>query len=209
MRPGVVHRLQQLVEAQADNSQLRVFEICLTLNVSYGALRLACVRHLGTSPKQYLLQRQMRLVRCALQQGNCETTSVTRIATQYGFFELGRFAVNYRKMFGESPSATLRGILVSTTLPPSKKRYSSVSDLVEIAKLRRRADFCCRQAQILIKQLHLNLETAQETISRFHRLRYEISLLRSVSRAHSARPLNVATMKTHGRKLEITAARDH
>jgi transcriptional regulator GlxA family with amidase domain len=33
---------------------------------------------------------------------------VTRIATDCGFFHLGRFAVCYRELYGESPSQTLR-----------------------------------------------------------------------------------------------------
>jgi AraC family ethanolamine operon transcriptional activator len=33
---------------------------------------------------------------------------VTDIPTEFGFWELGRFAVNFRQIFGESPSATLR-----------------------------------------------------------------------------------------------------
>ena len=60
------------------------------------------------SPKRYLLLRRMGLARRALSHANPDATSVTAIGTRYGFWELGRFAVEYQALFGEPPSATLR-----------------------------------------------------------------------------------------------------
>ena len=50
----------------------------------------------------------MNLARKALTAADPATATVTAIANDQGFGELGRFAVNYRRLFGEPPSATLR-----------------------------------------------------------------------------------------------------
>jgi transcriptional regulator GlxA family with amidase domain len=50
----------------------------------------------------------MHLARRALRDADPERTSVTEIATAHGFWELGRFSVEYRNLFDESPSMTLR-----------------------------------------------------------------------------------------------------
>jgi AraC-like DNA-binding protein len=42
--------------------------------------------------------------------------TVTEIATSFGFVELGRFSVEYRKAFGESPSQTLHHAFPGRTL---------------------------------------------------------------------------------------------
>jgi AraC-like DNA-binding protein len=60
------------------------------------------------NPKRYLWMRRMNLARLALWNAHLEKTTVTEIATNYGFWELGRFSVAYRSLFGESPSTALR-----------------------------------------------------------------------------------------------------
>ena len=61
----------------------------------------------GMSPMRYLRNARFLEARQALlaaQPGD----SVTAIAMKYGFAHMGRFSVEYRKRFGESPSDTLR-----------------------------------------------------------------------------------------------------
>jgi transcriptional regulator GlxA family with amidase domain len=60
------------------------------------------------SPHRYLALRRMNLVRRALMMADPARTTVTQIATDHGFWELGRFSVAYRRLFGEAPSVTLR-----------------------------------------------------------------------------------------------------
>jgi AraC-like DNA-binding protein len=83
-------------------------DICSSIAASERTLRHACEEHLGIGPIRFLTLRRMHLARRALLQASNETANVTRIATDYGFWELGRFAVAYRQMFGETPSQTLR-----------------------------------------------------------------------------------------------------
>ena len=47
-------------------------------------------------------------VRRALSEGSLRAMTVTEVATSHGFYELGRFSVSYRSMYGEAPSETLR-----------------------------------------------------------------------------------------------------
>jgi Helix-turn-helix domain len=54
---------------------------------------------------------------CALLLANPKTRTVAEIATDQGFWELGRFSVAFRKLFGKSPSVTLRRSADSKSLP--------------------------------------------------------------------------------------------
>ncbi|MCW5749098.1 MAG: AraC family transcriptional regulator [Alphaproteobacteria bacterium] len=63
--------------------------------------------HRGTSPMRYLRQARLARAREALMRAR-PGQSVTDIALAWGFGHLGRFAVEYRGQFGESPSETLK-----------------------------------------------------------------------------------------------------
>ena len=61
----------------------------------------------GMSPMQYLRNARFDRVRRSLLLGE-PAECVTSIAMEAGFMHMGRFAVDYRRRFGESPSETLR-----------------------------------------------------------------------------------------------------
>jgi AraC-like DNA-binding protein len=102
----ILKRFFAALEANVDQP-VYILELCQSIGVAERTLRMHCHDHLGMSPKQYLLLRRMNLARRALCAAHPSTTTVTEIATRFGFWELGRFAVAYRAWCGESPSASL------------------------------------------------------------------------------------------------------
>jgi AraC-like DNA-binding protein len=102
----IVERASQLLRDSASEGA-RIGVISRAVGVSERTLRNAFRRTHGLSPKQYDLRERLRAARRAL----CNVTAadnVTTVASQYGFFELGRFAGLYKHAFGESPSETIR-----------------------------------------------------------------------------------------------------
>ncbi len=102
----IMRRFENVLENNIGRA-LYITELCAQAGVSHSVLGTCCREHLGMSPKRYLLLRRMNLVRSALKRADPAETTVTDIATNYGFWELGRFAVVYRSLFGEAPSSTL------------------------------------------------------------------------------------------------------
>jgi AraC-like DNA-binding protein len=100
-------RFEEFLEANSDRP-LYLAEICAAIGVAERTLRAACEEHLGMGPIRFLTLRRMHLVRQVLLRADLSKTTVTRVVTDYGFWELGRFSVAYRARFGESPSETLR-----------------------------------------------------------------------------------------------------
>ena len=103
----IMRRFAEFLEANP-NEPLHLAEICAAVGAPERMLRTCCEEHLGMGPIRYLRLRRMHLARQALLRGTPATATVTGIATEFGFWELGRFSVQYRERFGELPSTTLR-----------------------------------------------------------------------------------------------------
>ena len=75
--------------------------------VTARTLRNAFQEAFGVSPKQYLQAFRLNAVRRQLQQGASGRLVIADVANDWGFWHMGQFAADYRRMFGELPSATL------------------------------------------------------------------------------------------------------
>jgi AraC-like DNA-binding protein len=62
----------------------------------------------GLSPMAWVRQLRLERVRDELRGAAAEPVSVTDVALKWGFAHLGRFAMEYKRAFGESPSVSLR-----------------------------------------------------------------------------------------------------
>ena len=87
--------------------ELGIVEICRELAVSESTLRRVFAEIYGTSPIQYQLARRLNLVRQRLKEAACEPGTISTIAAQNGFWHMGRFGLQYRRQFGETPRQTL------------------------------------------------------------------------------------------------------
>ena len=84
-----------------------LLDLCTVSGVSARTLEYAFQETIGIRPMQYLRIRRLKRARSLLKRGIAGETSVKACATSAGFTHLGRFSVDYRKFFGESPSTTL------------------------------------------------------------------------------------------------------
>ena len=102
-----VERADAFLRAHA-GTPVSISQLCRVVGISERGLRNAFHRLRGTSPKRYILAERLRAVQGALSAAEPRRGTVTEVATLYGFSELGRFAGVYKKVYGETPSDTLR-----------------------------------------------------------------------------------------------------
>ena len=105
-RRKLVKEVERLVRERC-SSPVTALELCQTLRVSRRTLQYSFQQELGVSPLQYLRAIRLNGVRRELK-FSFPGARVWEVAARWGFWHQGQFARDYRAMFGELPSQTLR-----------------------------------------------------------------------------------------------------
>ena len=84
-----------------------VGDICVATGTSWRTLERAFKERFGVGPKAYINALRLTYVRSELSTCAPETR-IADVANEWGFWHMGQFARDYRKLFGELPSATLQ-----------------------------------------------------------------------------------------------------
>lgn len=107
-RHAIVSRAQDYMREHVEEP-LTVEDLCRVLGVSRRTLQYSFKEVLQLNPVSYLRAMRLNGVRRMLKSAGAERQSVQDIAARWGFWHLSHFANDYRRMFGELPSETLRG----------------------------------------------------------------------------------------------------
>lgn len=100
-------RLRRLCARMLDSlsSDLKLPDLARETGLSIRSIQYLFERHLGLTPKQWIIEQRLLAVRARLSQPR-PNDSVTSIAIPF-FNNLGHFAQRYHRRFGEKPSQTL------------------------------------------------------------------------------------------------------
>lgn len=101
--------LQRAVAYINDNlaEGVTIRDICEQNAIPLRTLSRAFTERFGVGPKSYLKRQRLSAVRTALLTSPPETR-IADVALSLGFWHMGQFARDYKKIFGELPSETLK-----------------------------------------------------------------------------------------------------
>ncbi len=103
----IVKRSHHYVLANPEAS-ITVLDLCTQLRVCRRTLQKSFIAVTRHPPSAYLRHVRLGRVRHLLRSTPAENLSIADAATRWGFLHLGNFANDYRQLFGERPSQTLR-----------------------------------------------------------------------------------------------------
>lgn len=106
---GRLRRIRQARDFIAAHLHRPIYldDLCAELGLAHRSVENLFRDLLGLNPITYLRHRRLHGARQALRQSTPSPGMVKNVALAWGYWHLGRFAHEYRALFGESPSETL------------------------------------------------------------------------------------------------------
>ncbi|MEE6178272.1 helix-turn-helix transcriptional regulator [Mycobacterium sp. 050134] len=105
--PVLLRRAIAFIDDNA-HRDISLVDIAGAVYVTPRALQYMVRKHRDCTPSEYLRRVRLHQAHLDLVAGNRATTTVGEVARRWGFGNVGRFAVYYRQIYGQSPHVTLR-----------------------------------------------------------------------------------------------------
>lgn len=118
-RSGLIHDHQQGLSAAVAYisrhmpDRIQLSNLSAAAGVSKRSIGYLFLRSYGITPMAFVKRERLRKARLLLQQADPSSATVASIARDCGFAHMGQFALDYKRLLGESPSATLQRTDVS------------------------------------------------------------------------------------------------
>lgn len=103
----MVRRVQDYIQTNDDRS-VTVHELCIELGTSRRALQDCFRKSMGIGPKAYLHAYRLNAVKRELHREDSNYKTVGDAAARFGFWHLSQFTADYKRLFNELPSTSLR-----------------------------------------------------------------------------------------------------
>lgn len=108
-RQYVVNKARDYMREHVE-APITVSDLCAHIRVSRRTLQYSFQDVLGTNPARYLRNMRLNGARREIRRLTDEHTPLADIAARWGFWHPSRFAAEYKSLFGELPSQTLKAV---------------------------------------------------------------------------------------------------
>lgn len=109
VRDRAVRRAVEFIEDSGEG-RVTVGDLCRVSEVSIRTLEYGFKECFGITPEGFLKNQRLNGVHRELVRSEPNDTHVTDVANRWDFWHMGMFAADYRKLFDELPSETLRKV---------------------------------------------------------------------------------------------------
>lgn len=107
LRAKAMKRAIDYVASYADEPPT-ITDLCHAAGASERTLHYGFLQEFEVTPKAYIKTYRLNAARSMLRKSDPSAVKVADIANRWGFWHMGQFAADYRTMFDELPSETLR-----------------------------------------------------------------------------------------------------